>query len=360
MIGLYIHVPFCKRKCPYCDFYSVEAKNDELLDAYVYRLLEEADGYKSRGVKVDSVYFGGGTPSLLSQKQIDKVLNGLNKCFYIDKNAEVTAEVNPSSADYNKLLGYIGAGINRISFGIQSSSDRELNALGRLHNFKQANNAVYAAKKAGFENISADIMIALPGQTGAGVEKSVEDIINLGVQHISCYILKVEDNTPYAKMNLSLPDDDECADMYLRMCDILKSSGFDHYEISNFSKPGYESRHNLKYWRAEEYIGLGVSSHSYFDSVRYFNKRDLPAYLNGDNIRVTEDMNIDKAKEYLMLSLRLSEGISVKKYLSLGGGNDIYLKSESIGNRFLKIHNDNISLTEEGFLVSNEIISRLL
>lgn len=360
MTGLYIHVPFCKRKCPYCDFYSAEPENDRVFYAYVQRLLKEAGGYKDSAVEVDSVYFGGGTPSLFSKRHVDKLIRGFKSCFYINDNAEVTVEVNPSSADFNKLVGYRQAGINRISFGIQSSSNSELKVLGRLHNFYEAKNAVGDAAKAGFDNISADIMIALPGQTRDSVKKSVYDIVSLGVNHISCYILKVEENTPYANMDLSLPDDDEAADLYLYMCEILKGCGFVHYEISNFAMPGYESRHNLKYWRADEYIGLGVSAHSYFKGVRYYNKRNLSDYLKGEDIRVIEDTKIDKAEEYLLLSLRLNEGISVNRYLSLGGKEDILKKADQIGKRYLKIKSDNISLTEEGFLVSNEIISGLL
>ena len=360
MTGLYIHIPFCKRKCPYCDFYSIVENDETIFHRYVKTLLLEADKYKDKRIEIDTVYLGGGTPSLMDEKLILTLLNGINERFKVCDNVEITIEANPSSVDFSKLSGYRKAGINRISFGIQSSSDRELKALGRLHNFDEAKKAVFYARQAGFENISADIMIALMGQTKSDVKKSVEDIVELGTTHISSYILKVEDNTPYAEMNLTLPDDDDTAEMYLYMSDMLKGFGYQHYEISNFSRPGYESRHNLKYWRAEEYIGLGVSAHSYFNGSRYYNKRNLTAYLNGESVKVIEEKNINKSEEYLMLSLRLSEGISTDKYILLGGNAEILDKAREIGNRFIKINGERLSLTEEGFLVSNEIISRLL
>lgn len=360
MRGLYIHIPFCKRKCPYCDFYSVETGTEDIFAAYVSRLCEETKSYKNKKIDIDTIYFGGGTPSVLSDSLICKVLDEVRESFNVSYDAEITIEANPSSVDLKKLLGYSKAGINRISFGVQSACDDELQRLGRLHSFDGARQAVINAYDSGFENISADLMIATQGQTLDSLKRSVYQIAELPVKHISCYILKVEDGTPYSKMNLALPNEDECAEYYLIASKLICDSGYEHYEISNFAKKGFESRHNLKYWHGEEYIGLGVSAYSYYDGVRYHNKRDLSSYLRGEDIRVVDEEEINKAEEYLAFSFRLSEGISIKKYIALGGDSGILNKAEEIPKNLIKIDSDIISLTEEGFLVSNEIIAKLL
>lgn len=360
MTGLYIHIPFCIRKCPYCDFYSLENQTEDIFAAYVSRLREEAKSYKNKKVSVDTIYFGGGTPSVLSDYFICEILDGIRESFNVSQDAEITIEANPSSVDLKKLLGYRKAGVNRISFGVQSACDDELLSLGRLHSFEEAREAVNNAKSAGFENISADLMIATQGQTLDSLKRSVCGIAGLPIKHLSCYILKIEDETPYSKMNLVLPNDDECAEYYLSASRLICDMGFEHYEISNFAKKGFESRHNLKYWHGEEYIGLGVSAYSYFDGVRYHNKRDLSSYLHGADIKTVDEEKIDQAEEYLALSLRLTDGISVNKYLALGGSKGILQKAEKLPNNLIKIENDRISLTKEGFLVSNEIISKLL
>ncbi|MCC8192183.1 MAG: radical SAM family heme chaperone HemW [Ruminococcus sp.] len=359
MTGLYIHIPFCKRKCPYCDFYSLEGQGTKTFDVYISRLIKEAQSYNPKNISVDTIYIGGGTPSLLSAEQVATLLNALKESFIVSDNAEITLEANPSSVDENKLSGYLNAGINRLSFGIQSALDDELLRLGRLHNFERAREAVTQAHNIGFKNISADLMIATEGQTPARLRQSVLFLTSLPIQHISCYMLKIEDGTPFSKRNLSLPDDDESAELYLTAVNELKSSGFNQYEISNFSKEGFESRHNLKYWQGEEYIGLGTAAYSYFEGVRFHNERDLKAYLNGDDIRQIDERNIDKAEEYLLLSLRLSKGVSLKKYISLGGSDKFLQKAKDLPANLIEINGDNIHLTAEGFLVSNDIIARL-
>lgn len=360
MTGLYIHIPFCKRKCPYCDFYSLDNQSEDILTAYVSRLSEEAKGYKDKKISVDTIYFGGGTPSVLRNSHICEILNEVRESFEVNSNAEITIEANPSSVDLKKLEGYREAGINRISFGVQSACDNELLSLGRLHSFKKAREAIKNAQAAGFENISADLMIAIEGQTSDSLKSSVSKIAGLGVNHISCYILKVEDGTPYSKMNLTLPDEDQCAEYYLLASKLICDSGYEQYEISNFAKKGFESRHNLKYWQGEEYIGLGVSAYSYFGGVRYHNKRDLFSYLRKADIKVIDETDINKSEEYLTLSLRLSDGISIKKYVALGGDFSILKKAKELPKSLIKIDRDKISLTNEGFLVSNEIIAKLL
>lgn len=360
MTGLYIHIPFCKKKCPYCDFYSIENQSEGIFAAYAARLREEAKSYKNKKIDVDTIYFGGGTPSVLSASLICGILDEVRESFNVRSDAEITIEANPSSVDLKKLEGYRKAGVNRISFGIQSACDDELQTLGRLHSFGRAKTAVEEAKAVGFENISADLMIATQGQTLESLNRSVSGIAELGVNHISCYILKIENETPYSRMNLILPNEDECTEFYLSASKQLCDLGYEHYEISNFAKKGFESRHNLKYWHGEEYIGLGVSAYSYYDGIRYHNKRDLPSYLHGEDIRVIDEEEINKAEEYLALSLRLSEGISIKKYTALGGDSGVLKKAAGLPKNLIKISSDKISLTEEGFLVSNEIIAKLL
>lgn len=360
MTGIYIHIPFCKRKCPYCDFYSLDNQNEDIFSAYVSRLCEEAESYKGKKISVDTIYFGGGTPSILSYSQIGTILNAVKDSFNVLENAEITLEANPSSVDFKKLEGIIKSGVNRISFGIQSACDDELLSLGRLHSFDEAKRAVVNARNAGFKNISADLMIATWGQTKESLKRSVINIAKLGVEHISCYILKVEDGTPYSKMNLTLPDEDQCAEYYLLASSLISDLGYRQYEISNFAKEGFESRHNLKYWQGEEYIGLGVSAYSYYGGVRYHNKRDLFSYLRKADIKVIDETDINKSEEYLTLSLRLSDGISIKKYVALGGDFSILKKAKELPKSLIKIDRDKISLTNEGFLVSNEIIAKLL
>lgn len=360
MTGLYIHIPFCIRKCPYCDFYSLENQSEDIFAAYISRLREEARSYKGKKIDVDTVYFGGGTPSVLSDYFIFEVLDGIKESFNVSQDAEITIEANPSSVDLKKLLGYRKAGVNRISFGVQSACDDELLSLGRLHSFEEAREAVNQAKSAGFENISADLMIATQGQTLDSLKRSVCGIAGLPIKHLSCYILKIEDETPYSRMKLILPNEDECAEYYFSASKWLCDLGYEHYEISNFAKKGFESRHNLKYWNGEEYIGLGVSAYSYYDGVRYHNKRDLSSYLEGDDIEIIDEEEVNKAEEYLALSLRLSKGISIKKYIALGGDSGVLKKAEEVPKHLVKINGDRISLTEEGFLVSNEIITKLL
>lgn len=359
MTGLYIHIPFCKRKCPYCDFYSLEGQTEDILNAYISRLIKEAQSYSHKNISVDTIYIGGGTPSLLSAEQISALLDALRVSFNVSKNAEITLEANPSSVDRIKLCGFLNAGINRLSFGIQSAVDDELVRLGRLHNFERAREAVLLANELGFKNISADLMIATEGQTPARLRYSVLSLAELPVQHISCYMLKIEDGTPFSKRNLSLPTDDESAELYLTAVSELKSSSFNQYEISNFSKEGFESRHNLKYWQSEEYIGLGTAAYSYFEGVRFHNERNLKGYLNSEDIRIIDEQSVDKAEEYLLLSLRLSKGVSVKKYISLGGRGELLQRANQLPANLIKINGDNIHLTAEGFLVSNDIIARL-
>lgn len=360
LTGIYIHIPFCIRKCPYCAFYSVEY-NEELKRQYVSSLIRNIRGYKGRNIPADTVYFGGGTPSLLAPDELEGILSAVKESFLLAPDSEITIEANPSSTDYNKLAAYRKAGANRISFGVQSSNDNELRLLGRLHDFSGARDAVLAAKSAGFENISCDLMIGTPAQTVDSLLASASDIAALGANHISCYMLKIEEGTPYdcERIRNSAADDDSISDMYLALCRELSVLGYHRYEISNFSKPGFESRHNLKYWRLEDYIGFGPSAHSYFAGRRFYVPDSIDEYISSPSQSyVSEDESPDMLEEYVMLSLRLNEGMSLKKLASLGGDKGAVIKKieplEDAG--LVMLNNDVISLTDSGALVSNGII----
>ena len=351
--GLYIHVPFCLSKCPYCDFYSV--KYDwETADYYAKAVIRNILHY---GGVFDTVYFGGGTPFLL-WKKICEIL----KYIDVTKNAEITVEANPCTVDAERLAALRNAGVNRISFGVQSLCDGELKALGRRHDSDTAVNAIKMAKEQGFDNISADVMLGTPGQTLDSVTETVQRLAELHLTHISAYMLKIENNTPFASMKLDLPDDEEVCSLYLKTTELLNSLGFGQYEISNYSKDGYACRHNLKYWNCEEYLGIGPAAHSYYKGERFFVGRDLNAFISEECQKTSiEDGKPGGYEEYAMLRLRLSEGLSLTEYKSRGGDTETVKGAlNMIPCKYYVYSNDRISLTPEGFLVSNMIIGRLL
>lgn len=367
IIGIYIHVPFCVRKCPYCDFYSVK-KDDRLMTLYVEAVCRNIKNYFGYLKPiVDTIYFGGGTPSLLEPKDIDMILSMISKRCFITKDCEVTMEANPCTVDRYKLKAYRNIGVNRLSFGIQSADDNELRLLGRLHDFNTARRAVENAYCSGFENISADIMSALPGQTMEKFEYSLERISSLPINHISAYMLKIEKGTPFdcSKIRNMMIDDDLSADMYLETVKFLYNRGFKQYEISNFAKNGAVSRHNLKYWTGGDYVGIGPSAHSLFHGRRTFCENDLMKFLYDRNqTNIIEDENRDVSEEYLMLNLRLTDGVKFDDiYRNFGDekGEKIIEKSKFFEKNGLCISDyDGFHLTPQGFLVSNEIISELI
>lgn len=363
-VGVYLHIPFCKRKCPYCDFYSIAAHED-LRHEYVLALAKRISAQGDLSLDVDTIYFGGGTPSLLLPDDIKVLIDTLSHSFNVVSDCEITMECNPSSVDLNKLTAYKAAGVNRLSFGVQSSNDTELVKLGRLHDFSLAKNAVIDAQSAGFENISCDLMIGTPLQTIESLCGSVSDICSLGVKHISCYMLKIEQGTAYdcADVRRSVADDDTVSDMYLALCKQLESLGYSQYEISNFCLDGYESKHNLKYWHCDEYLGFGPSAHSFYNGKRTYCGLDVKGFIADpmapDEI---EEYTVDKLEEYILLGLRLAEGISLTKIEELGGCKAKLLDTLK---PFLKVEyatilGDNVRLTDEGFLRSNGIISKLI
>ena len=351
--GLYIHVPFCLSKCPYCDFYSIKY-DKEAADSYANAVIRNIRYY---GGKFDTVYFGGGTPFLLWEK-ICEILNVAD----ITEDAEITVEANPCTVDTKKLNAVRKSGVNRISFGVQSLNDNELKALGRRHDANTAVNAVKIAKDQGFNNISADIMLGIPGQTLESVIQTIQQLSMLPVTHISAYMLKIEENTPFAKAKLELPDEDEVCSIYLEVTELMGNLGFNQYEISNYAKEGYPCHHNLKYWNCQEYLGIGPAAHSYYNGKRFSVGRDLNAFISSKcQQTVIEDVDPGGHEEYAMLRLRLTDGLKLSEYKALGGDAEEMKRLLSmIPDEYVSTHGDIVSLTPKGFLVSNMIIGRLL
>ncbi len=363
-LGIYIHIPFCLRKCPYCDFYSV-AINDNTANEYVEALCSHILSYKENRILVDTVYFGGGTPTSLPAGLIARILNTVREAFVISDDSEITIEANPCTVDEKYLRELYENGINRISFGVQSACDSELERLGRLHNFYRARSAVITAYDVGFRNISCDLMIGVLGQTPESLSFSIDEFSKLPINHISAYMLKVEAGTPYDCdcIRKELFDDDTQADMYLLAVKRLESNGFLQYEISNFCKDNMRSRHNTKYWQLNEYIGFGPSAHSYYDGKRFFYSRDIKEYINNPaSTYEVEDASPDKLTEYTMLSLRLVDGLSLKTFAELGGNIEVLerLSSQLCKSKLAVLNDDILKLTPNGFLVSNSIIASLL
>ncbi len=364
MTGIYIHIPFCIRKCPYCDFYSFSASEKDK-DSYLKAVL---CALKTKRFliddKVDTVYFGGGTPSIFGAERISQVISCIKDNYSLDEKAEITVECNPSSVSQKFFCELSHAGVNRISMGMQSAVERERKSLGRVSDKNQVKNAVEWAKKSGIDNISLDIMLGVPCQSMESLDESIDFLLDSGIKHISAYMLKIEEGTPFhsVKDSLILPDDDLVSDMYLHTVKRLNEAGFYQYEISNFSLSGYESKHNLKYWHCEEYLGIGPSAHSFIGGKRYYYKRDFDAFIKGEDM--VYDCDGGDSEEYIMLALRLSEGLNFEKYKKRFGSEidcsviEKAKKFEKAG--FLTISREGIALKESGFLISNMIIAELL
>jgi len=306
--GLYIHIPFCVRKCDYCDFFSLPGRSD-LIEPYIYALLKESEKY--RDISFKTVYLGGGTPSLLGASGVKELFEGLRQTLDIAGVVEATIEANPDSVDMPFLEAALESGINRVSIGIQSLNDTELKRIGRIHSADQAVLAIERAAKAGFCNISADVILGLPGQRWDSLMLTLETLIGLDIQHLSMYCLAIEPHTPLSRnVPVDLPTDDDQAELYEKAVFLLDKRGFSHYEISNFALPGYECRHNLNYWRGGEYAGLGPAAASHINGLRYKNRNDLDAYI-ANPLAQTEDEEklepLDKAAEETILRLRLLE-----------------------------------------------------
>lgn len=370
-LGIYVHIPFCKRKCAYCDFYSLSCPQDAQMDAYLCALQKQIRDFFSREGQcpVDTLYIGGGTPSVFGAARLCALLQTIRDSACLLPDAEITVEVNPESVSDDLLRALRAAGVNRISMGIQSSDDTQLAALGRLHTFARAKEAAEKIQTLCTENLSVDLMYGLPGQSMESWQQSVEDILALRPAHISCYALKLEEGTPLWRQNPVLPEDDLQADMYLWLVSRLAKSGYAQYEISNFSLPGKESRHNSRYWDLRDYIGFGCGAHSYYGGKRFSTVSSLQAYLSalerGESVLETEDETDapDRSAEYLMLGLRTVRGVEAGAYAARFDRD--FAPCAAVLQRYLAVgyvgrEGERWYLTPEGFLVSNAIISDVL
>ena len=372
-LGIYIHIPFCRSKCDYCDCYSLAGREGQM-DLYQRALLAHLreTAPLAQGILVDSIYFGGGTPSYYGAKRLKELLAALYKLFSVEKDAEVTVECNPDSVDLKSLRTLRKAGVNRLSLGMQSARGEELCSVHRIHTPQQTDQAVELARKAKFTNLSLDLIYGLPGQTMESWKATVEHALSLIPQHLSCYGLKVEEGTPLARRvaeGEALPDDDQQADLYLWTVGRLERAGLPQYEISNFAKPGCESRHNLRYWLTRPYIGFGPGAHSDFGGRRYSFVRDLDAYirgvLEGGNIIDSSELipQRERCGEYLMLRLRTTRGIDGREYRSTYFMDFAPLEArlrEFAAQGWAEETDGRWHFTPKGFLVSNQLIGDLL
>ena len=363
LAGLYIHIPFCSGKCLYCDFFS-KADNKEEISTYVQHLLDKIEYYSEiyQDKQFDTIYIGGGTPSVIGTEYLAEIVTKAQESFNVI-SPEITIEMNPKSAlniDFKKLADY---SVNRISLGVQSANENELKLLGRRHCNNDVVNAVEKIKSAGIENISLDLMVGISQQTKESLMKSIDFCIKQNPTHISAYILKVEENTPYKKLTptLDLPDDDMQAELYLTMQNYLSEKGYNQYEISNFAKSGFKSKHNLKYWNCDEYLGIGASAHSMMDNKRFYYPRNFENFYNNN---VVLDGAGASAEEYIILKLRLADGFNLSEFEKLFG-EPVPTECIKVAKKYSKhnltiVTDEKIALTKEGFLVSNAIIAEML
>lgn len=373
-LGLYVHIPFCVKKCNYCDFLSAPA-DDATKKRYVDALCKEIESYKelTKEYGLATVYFGGGTPSVLEVSLLEKLLDTIQKSFTVDMaTAEVTLEVNPGTATVDKLKRYRELGINRLSIGVQSAREEELKLLGRIHSFEDAKNTVQWAREAGFGNISLDLISALPGQSFDAYKENVEAILSLKPEHISSYSLIVEEGTPFSELYAEgmskedeLPDEETDRAMYAYTKERLKEAGYERYEISNYAKPGFESRHNSSYWTGVEYLGVGLGASSLFTNARYHNETDLNIYMeeveSGRDVRREIERLVleEQMEEFMILGLRCMCGVSREEFFKRFGKpiETVYGSAlQKLKNRkLITIEGDRVALTEPGIDVSNQV-----
>ena len=365
-----MHIPFCGSKCHYCDFCSFPNQSVNTMRSYCDAMRTQMQAYAplAKDYEVDTVYFGGGTPTALPSELLCGLLESVKQYFRVSADAEITAECNPATASAAEFAAMKEAGFNRLSIGAQSMHDRELRLLGRAHTVADFRATVALARASGFENISADLMYGIPEQTRKSLAESVAALCELGVEHVSAYGLKIEEGTPFyqKKDTLLLPDDDEVAGMYEDTVAALASHGLMRYEISNFARAGYESRHNLKYWECDEYLGFGVAAYSCFGGRRFGISRDFAAYLDTREV-LQEDAPIDadeRMTEYVMLGLRLEKGIDKIAFAHKFGRefDAVYgaRLAPYIKGGFLQDGERNCRFTTKGFLVSNTILADVL
>jgi oxygen-independent coproporphyrinogen-3 oxidase len=366
--GIYIHIPFCKSRCSYCDFATDVYRDAGGVQRYVDALISEIrnSGFEHRE-PIDTIYFGGGTPSLLEASQVAEILDSARKTFEIVADSEITLEMNPATVTPEKLSAYLALGVNRASFGVQTFNDRDLKLLARGHNANDARTTFKHLREAGFANISFDLIAGLPGQTMRDWTDNLNEAISLEPEHLSLYLLEVHESTPLAAQLRSrrrpLPDEELAAEMYELMIDRLTVSGYVQYEISNFSMPGFESRHNNKYWQLEPVYGFGVSAHSFDGKDRFSNERETAKYLEmivGTGSAEVFREAIDEASEFAFLGLRLNEGIVLLDYINRGGTDVEQTIAGLSENGLVRINDGRLQLTRKGMLFSNEVFARFV
>ena len=374
-LGLYVHIPFCVKKCGYCDFLSWCGTSEEK-ETYVQALLKEIESYRefARGYRVSTVFVGGGTPSVLEAGQMEGVLGNIQEVFELEKKPEITLEMNPGTVTEEKLQCYKENGVNRLSIGLQSVKNEKLEVLGRIHSYEEFLESYELARKAGFTNISVDLISSIPGQKLEEWKEELAALSALSPEHISVYQLIIEAETPfyekYAEHEELLPDEEESREIYLWTGSFLKEQGYEQYEISNYAKPGKESRHNLKYWERGDYLGLGLGAASMVRNIRMSNTKDMKAYLErcGQPKTMREDVQfLEEARqmeEFMFLGLRKTRGVSRKEFRRIFGQemDMVYEKAlhKCLENGMLKEHKDRVYLSEEGVLLSNAVLSEFL
>lgn len=366
LLGLYVHIPFCKSKCSYCDFYSVEL-NQDLIENYVNSLILHIEEYGSISTNytIDTIYIGGGTPSAIGYKNLILILKAIKKNFDVLKKSEITVEINPESCDKKLLKKLFKNGVNRISFGVQTSNDKKLSSLSRIHTFDMAKDAIFLAKTIGFTNISVDLIYGLTNQTLKDVQGDLLQFLQLDVPHISTYALKIEEGTKLYRQNVEPLDDDLVADMYDYICTTLNQANFEHYEISNFCKKGYQSKHNMKYWNLDEYLGIGASAHSFFCNTRFGFISSIDEYMSERTIVERDDTVPFETRfgEYIMLKLRTKNGVDSDEFYQIfkvDFNNYLPKCQKFIDNGYATYQNGVFSLTEKGFFISNSIINHII
>ena len=374
MNGLYVHIPFCIRKCPYCDFLSFPGAERGDFSHYAALAARQMKVWRDEDLHVDTIFFGGGTPTLLGAENLTRILDAARENFNVEQNAEITLEANPGTVDFPMLRALKNAGFNRISFGVQSFCDETLRRIGRIHSASEAIDAVHMAQDAGIARVSVDLISALPHQTLREIEENAETAASLGVTHVSCYDLTIAQDTPFgtlaAQGNLPLPDEDTSLLMQQRVCEILNAAGFERYEISNYAKDGAVARHNLHYWHNDDYIGVGCGAHGRFRNMRYVQAETLSEYESdvqaGRRWHECEEMisTFDDAAETLMLGMRLKEGVDFSALLSRLPEDTVKMwerlsqKYESLGLVTLK--NGRLCPTPRGWEVQNAWLSTFL
>lgn len=372
-LGIYVHIPFCKRKCNYCDFYSIKWDR-EVEDRYIKSLVKEINSYNGMEYVVDTIFFGGGTPTIIKHENIERVIQEIKSTFKVDKNSEITIEANPNTLTYENLSMYKKTGINRLSIGVQSLNNEILANIGRLHNSEEALLAIKRAKESGYENINIDVMFNIPGQTTEDMKETVNKIIYEDVKHISFYSLKLEKGTPMYIMEknhkIFMPEENIEREMYYTGRKIMEDRKIYQYEISNFAKEGFECKHNLKYWNQEEYIGFGPSAHSFLNNERYSNISNINEFCNNAeknifNRNIHESLNDEALEfEYIMLKLRLTDGLNLnifKQKFNVDFNKKYYKQIEYlIENKLLIYNEENIKLTQLGMDVSNFVFEKFM